>query len=860
MSKNSPALVIVESAAKAKTINKFLGKNYVVRASLGHVRDLPKKEMGIDIEHGFTPKYVVIRGRGKTLSQLKSEALKASKVYLAPDCDREGEAIAWHLAEYLNLPEDKTLRVTFNEITERAIKKAFLEPSSISMDKVNAQQARRILDRIVGYHLSPLLWKKFWKGLSAGRVQSVAVKLVVEREKEIREFKPEEYWEIAVALEPESQLGRQFAAELKKIRGEDFRIPNETEAKKAADAIRASTPVVDKIEKKEKLDRPQGPFATSTMQAAASNQLRFSAAKTMVIAQQLYEGVDLGEEGPAGLITYMRTDSQNIAQDAITEVRAYIGEKLGKDYLPPEPNRFKSRKLAQEAHEAVRPTSVLRTPDSIKQYLTGDQHALYVLIWERFVACQMAPAVYDVTTIDVLAGDYLLRASGRVTRFPGHLAIIGTGNKKDDVELPGVREGEPCKALSVEPSRHFTQPPDRYTEASLVRILEKEGIGRPSTYAPILSTIVQRGYVELRDRKFFATELGILITDRLVKHFPKIMDTEFTAHLEEELDDIEEGKIDYKKVLDEFYGVFSESLKAASKEMRGINETPEIVPDEKCDKCGSNMVYKYNKRGKFIGCSNFPKCKNTRTTDSAEKAPDEMTDEVCPKCTSPMVVRTGRFGKFLACSTYPKCKYTRSIGEAAKKQAESAEAVETSAPTRKCPKCGADMVVKHGPRGAFLACGAFPKCRTTSDLPSAEPETVNEKCPNCGSPMAVKSGRRGKFLACTAYPACRTTRPLPGREAKPAEPAGMNCDKCGKAMVIRTGRGGVKFAACTGYPKCRNTRSLTQAGKVLEVEEVLGKCEECGSELVVKYGARGKFLACTAYPKCKNTQSFPGES
>lgn len=850
---NDKSLVIVESAAKAKTINKFLGRKYVVRASFGHVRDLPKKEMGIDIEKGFKPKYVVIRGRGKTLSELKSEAKKSEKVFLAPDCDREGEAIAWHLTEYLGIPEDKVYRVTFNEITEKAIKKAFEKPGNISMDKVNAQQARRILDRIVGYELSPLLWKKFWRGLSAGRVQSVAVKLIAQREKDIQAFKPEEYWQIEADVHPETDKDGFFTVELKKIDGEDFRIPNEEEAKKAVGEIESSTPKISSLEKKERLDKAPPPFQTSTMQAAASTNLRFSASKTMVIAQQLYEGIDVGEEGPTGLITYMRTDSLNLSTEAVAEARKFIETRYGREYLPDKPNTYKSKKSAQEAHEAIRPTSLEYPPEKVEKYLSPDQAKLYGLIWNRFVACQMAPAVFDVTTIDVEAGKYLLRATGRITKFKGHLLVTGVGNKKEDLEFPEVAEGDMVVFKEVRPSQHFTKPPDRYTEASLVRMLEKEGIGRPSTYAPIISTIRQRKYVELKKRRFHATELGMLVTDKLVEHFPKIMDTEFTAHMEEELDEVEEGKMDHVKVLDEFYNLFGESLKKAADEMKGINEDPEVVEGVTCEKCGSPMVYKYNKRGKFMGCSKYPDCKNTMSVDAEERVPDVETEEKCEKCNSPMVIRTGRFGKFLACSAYPKCKNTRSITE----DGEIEPPVEID---EKCEKCGADMVVKKGRMGQFLACSAYPKCKNTKEMPGAEkevkPEEIDEKCPNCGSEMVIKSGRHGKFLACSAYPECKTTKPLPGKSKEPPKETGVNCDKCGKPMVVRVGRGGTRFAACSGFPKCRNTMPISNNGDVME-EEVMEKCEKCGAEMVVKHGSRGKFLACSGYPKCKNTKSMP---
>ncbi|MFW6158961.1 MAG: type I DNA topoisomerase, partial [Planctomycetota bacterium] len=574
------SLVIVESPAKAKTINKYLGKGYRVEASMGHVRDLPKKKLGVDIEHGFEPTYQTIRGRGKTLKKLRSAAKSADSVYLAPDPDREGEAIAWHVVQALKLPDAKAYRVTFNEITKRAVRAAFEHPGKIDMARVNAQQARRVLDRIVGYQLSPLLWKKVAKGLSAGRVQSVAVRLIVEREKEIRAFEPEEYWEIRATLAPAGEgEGQSFEAELLKWQGEKFRPDNEDDAQTVARALRAATFTVDQVKKKKQKKSPGPPFNTSLLQQAASSRLRFSASRTMRVAQQLYEGIEVGGEGSVGLITYMRTDSFRMAGGAVDECRRLIPDKYGADYLPKKPRFYKSRKGAQEAHEAIRPTSVSRTPEDLKPFLSRDQHRLYKLIWDRFVASQMADARYEATTVAIRAGEGRLRARGRICIFPGHTRVWPR-KQKDQQDLPDLAESQRLDLIKLEPSQHFTEPPRRYTEASLVRTLEREGIGRPSTYAPIISTIQKRGYVKQIKRAFHATELGIVVTDLLVDSFPDIMDVQFTSEMEEKLDKIEEEDRDWQAVLGEFYRLFKADLEKAETEMQRVKgkKTGETCP------------------------------------------------------------------------------------------------------------------------------------------------------------------------------------------------------------------------------------------------------------------------------------------
>jgi DNA topoisomerase I len=813
------SLVIVESPAKAKTINKFLGTKYVVKASMGHVRDLPKKKLGIDVDNDFAPEYIVIRGRGKTVSDLRKTAEKSDAVFLAPDPDREGEAIAWHLLEALKIPPEKARRVTFNEITKKAIEEAFKHPRAISMDKVNAQQARRVLDRLVGYQLSPLLWKKVARGLSAGRVQSVAVKLIVQREREIRAFVTEEYWKITATLqkgdagkvaprivvkpaagdaaaEPpaEEALPQDaFRAELEKLDGKPFSSKTGDETKALVDELVGKPYVVRSVERREQDEKAPPPFITSTLQQQASIRLHYSTKKTMMLAQQLYEGVEIGSEGAVGLITYMRTDSTSVSQEAVGESRKFIPERFGASYLPDVAPRYKSRAGAQEAHEAVRPTSVYRTPADVKSYLTGDQFRLYELIWKRFLASQMKPARIAITTVAVEAGRGEFVARGREILFDGHTVVSGARSSDDEPVLPTVREGERLALLTLAPTQHFTKPPARYTEATLVKALEKRGIGRPSTYAPIISTIENRNYVRKERRKFFATDLGEVVTDRLEAHFPHIMDVEFTKRMEGELDEIEDAKANWVSVLREFYTLFQGDLKRAYEEMKGD------VPEEKCDKCGKPMAIKFSRHGKFLACTGYPDCKNARPVEGPRPAP-EPTDKVCEKCGKPMVIKTGRRGRFLACSGYPECKNARNLdGEGPPPPRETSFV---------CEKCGKPMVIRTGKRGEFLACTGYPKCKNAMDVDEkgqpVKPEVTDEKCPKCGSPMTIKRGPRGRFFACTAYPKCRGTKPIPGEEPPKPELSDKKCDECGKPMAIKTGRRG-KFLACTGYPKCKNT-------------------------------------------------------
>jgi DNA topoisomerase-1 len=714
-------LVIVESPAKAKTINRYLGKDYQVRACMGHVRDLPKSKMGVDIENGFAPTYVVSPDRKKTIAELKKLAAKADEVYLATDLDREGEAIAWHLAEALKLPPKKIRRVVFNEITKSAIREAFSQPGTINENKVNAQQARRILDRVVGYELSPLLWRGVRRGLSAGRVQSVAVRLIVDREREIEAFKSEEYWELEARLAPREAPAEgpsEFTAKYKRLIAEESappreeepagRLPNESAATSLVEEIKTAPYVITRLDQKERAAAAAPPFNTSTLQQQASIQLHFSTRKTMVLAQQLYEGVDIGDEGAVGLITYMRTDSFSVSEQAIRDCRDYIGSSFPKEYLPEAPLRYRSGKDAQGAHEAVRPTAVEYTPERVKPHLERDQFRLYEMIWNRFVASQMAPARIAVTEVEVTAGRAVFGVQGKRLLFDGQYRISGF-DTKNEVILPALSEGETLDLLELLPSQHFTKPPPRFSEASLVRTLEKLGIGRPSTYAPIISTIQQRKYVLLEKRQFHATELAKVVTDQLVQYFSDIMDVKFTSQMEDRLDEVEEERADWVQALREFYGPFSADMKKAREQMK--RPEPEMT-EHKCEKCGEPMLKRWSPNGYFLGCSAYPKCRSTVPLDDegkpAPRPEPEQTDEKCEKCGSPMVIRTGRFGRFIACSNYPKCRTSRSLEKA---QIELPEELKV------CDKCGKPMAVRRSRRGPFVGCTGYPECRNAKPLP-----------------------------------------------------------------------------------------------------------------------------------------------
>lgn len=783
--KKKKTLVIVESPAKARTINKYLGSDYVVRASMGHIRDLPKGKFGIDPET-FQPDYIAIRGKGKVLGELKKLAKSAEAVYLAPDMDREGEAIAWHLAETLDVPDDRIYRVVFNEITKKAILQAFETPGRVDMDKVDAQQARRVLDRIMGYKLSPLLWKKIAKGLSAGRVQSVAVRLIVEREKEIRAFTSEEYWRVGAEF---AHNGAEFHAELKRLGATrlDKNLDEKT-AKKLVAELPPDGLELAELEEKPKTRRPTPPFTTSQMQQKASTMLRFSAKKTMMIAQQLYEGVEVPGEGSVGLITYMRTDSVRVSNDALAMVRDLIAQDYGEDYLPEKPNGFASKsKGAQEAHEAIRPTDPSRTPEKLAKALSPDQLKLYRLIWSKFVASQMTPARSNVTTATFEAklpgfkspavprlddktpppdfeGPARFIAQGEVEVFEGHLRVFTTDRGDRDVQvLPqGLTVGQPYKPSKVEPTQHFTQPPPRFSEATLVKELEKKGIGRPSTYAAIISTIQDRGYVLLEARRFHATELGEIVTEHLVGHFGDLINTEFTSSMEENLDRVENGDLDWEKVVKGFNTPFLTDLEKAEKEMKNIKANPEMS-EFNCDICGSPMAILFNKRGKFLGCSKYPDCKNTMSADGTKTKSEVVeTDYVCPSCEKPMVIRDGKRGRFLACTGFPKCRSTASVDDEGK-------IVEPKKTGIDCEKCGSEMIIRGSRRGPFLACSGYPKCRNAKPLPDElreAPKETGEACEQCGSPLVLKQSRWGKeFIACSSYPDCKYTRNVVKDEA-----------------------------------------------------------------------------------------------
>ena len=741
--RSSKSLVIVESPAKAKTINKYLGSDFDVKASMGHIRDLPSKGLNVDIENDFKPTYEIVAGRNRTVISLRAAAKKCDKLFLATDLDREGEAIAWHLAQILGIPEERTYRVIFNAITKAAITRAFAEPGKLDINKVMAQQARRILDRIVGYKISPLLWKKVARGLSAGRVQSVAVEMIVERERQIRQFKPVEYWLIPAVfttdlksdyrqqwldfITPKTEGGspatiaeqnkwllehNAFKAQLTKVGDEKFQASNKEQADRTFRALKQSKFKLADLETKESVSRPSPPFITSTLQQAAANRLGFATKRSMRVAQQLYEGIDLGSMGSLGLITYMRTDSAHLSSEAINEARNYIGAHLGSNYLPEKANLYTSKKSAQQAHEAIRPTDCDLTPSEIKSLLSDEQFKLYDLIWRRFIACQMAPARWNVTNLNIVAetsiGDCFYRTTGRTLIFDGFGRIWHTASSQQ--QLPAIKPGQVLSVVDIRAEQHFTKPPARYTEASVVKTLEKEGIGRPSTYATIISTIQERRYVEQMEKKFFATELGEVVTDKLSEYFPKIMDIAFTRHMEEQLDKIEEQHLDWVGVLKEFYGPFKQSLDTATKEM--THAKAEVSPSEyKCPKCGKPLVYRFGKNGKFLSCSAYPDCKFACPCDRDGKLIEAKESEhKCPVCGKPMLHKHGRFGPFLGCSDYPNCKATLRLDRQGNILPRKPEPEPTGI---KCYKCKeGELVIRQSKKGPFLGCNRFPKCRT----------------------------------------------------------------------------------------------------------------------------------------------------
>jgi DNA topoisomerase-1 len=832
----SKALVIVESPAKAKTIEKYLGKGFDVRASVGHIMDLPKNDLGVELKNRtFEPELVVSPGKEKVVEQLKKAAAKADEIYLAPDPDREGEAIAYHLALQLgtNAKERKKIRrVTFNEITKKAVQEAFTHPRDIDQNLVDAQQTRRVLDRLVGYQISPLLWDKVRRGLSAGRVQTVAVRLIVEREREIRDFVPVEYWTLEALLHPEKQAEQKFKAKFIGIEGEPVRVTNGKDKegkelfiasavpdKSAMDAVLAAlekaTWTVTSVQAREQQRRPLAPFITSQLQRDASNKLGFNVRRTMGVAQRLYEGVDLGSEGTTGLITYMRTDSPRVAPEAIASARAWIGKELGTQYLPDAPNVYKGKKDAQDAHEAIRPADPARTPESLARYLSDEQLKLYTLIWRRFVASQMVPAVYDVTTANIAARSakthktYDFRVSGSVMRFDGFLKLyeVSEDSKDNDESANRLPSLDGVKTLEREqllPEEHATQPPPRYNEASLVKVLEERGIGRPSTYASIINTIQDREYVVKHGGSrgpFFPTEIGVVVCDLLVKNFPYIFDSAYTAKLETELDDIEEGTEKWTDLLNAFYDHFEKELKDAGKKMENI------------------------------------------------KRMEQKTTEKCEVCGSPLILRWGKFGTFYACSTYNKkdptsCTFTKE-NIASKPDLNTPEAQEAGDTEEYCENCGKVMVMRRGLFGPFMACpdyNADPPCKTFRKLTSKQqqkpPEPTGEDCPQCGKPLVLRQGAYGEFVSCSGYPKCKYV--------KQNLIEGMKCPKCGEGDIAeRRARRGNVFWGCTNYPKCDFTSNLKPVAK---------KCPECGSPYLVE-----KTLKSGVYLECPNKKKSAEE-
>jgi DNA topoisomerase-1 len=727
--KAKKALVIVESPSKAKTIQKYLGREYIVKASVGHVKDLPKSKLGVDPQKGFEPDYQIIPAKVKVIDELREASNKVPELYLATDPDREGEAIAWHINEELKAKGKKVHRVLFNAITKPAILEAMNAPTTLNSDKYHAQQARRVLDRLVGYKISPLLWDKVRRGISAGRVQSVALRLVVDREAEIKAFKPEEYWTVEGTF---AKDGVEFTANYFKVNGKDPELPNRASIDKLLENVKGAQWQITSIEQKERSRKPQAPFITSRLQQDAARKLGFSAKKTMTLAQQLYEGIDLGDMGTHGLITYMRTDSVRIEPGALQSVREHIASEYGKDYLPSEPNVYKSKKSAQEAHEAIRPTSLEFTPEKVQHFVERDMFRLYQLIWNRFVASQMVPAVYDSTAIDIECHDkagntQTFRTTGSVIKFAGFTAVYqeaAEDDKSDEnaekaLKLPPLKEGDKAQNKDLNPSQHFTQPPPRYTDASLIRELEDKGIGRPSTYATILSNLQDREYVEKREQRYYPSELGTVVTELLVQSFPDILNSEFTAGMEDQLDDIEEGKSDWKKTLGAFWKPFEKTLEKAKETMKNVKRQ-EVPTNVKCEKCGHTMVIKWGKMGSFLACSNYPECKNTQDFKKDDKGeiviiPKEFTDKKCEKCTQPLVVKSGKFGKFLACSDYPNCKFTApvTIGIA-------------------CPECKEGEIAQKQSRYGrlFYSCNRWPNCNFACwDKP------LSKECPQCKYPI-----------------------------------------------------------------------------------------------------------------------------
>ncbi len=740
---NGRSLIIVESPSKAKTINKYLGSDYVVEASVGHIKNLPKSRIGIDVEGGFIPEYETIKGKDEVVARLRSHAAHASVVYLATDPDREGEAIAWHIAKEIEDGNPKIFRVMFHEITERGIAEAMQHPLKIDQNLVDSQQARRVMDRLVGYKISPFVWKTVFYGLSAGRVQSVAVRLICEREEAINSFIPQEYW--SIIGEFRSNGSEPFLAKLFKVTGEDPRINDATTAEGYVRNIREQSYSIADIQKKPVRRNPPPPFITSTLQQESARRLRFQAKRTMMLAQKLYEGVELGDEGRVGLITYMRTDSTRLSDDAVKDVREYIYANYGKEYVPHEPRLFKKGKSSQDAHEAIRPTSMKHSPKAVRKYLEKEMYELYELIWNRFLACQMSAAIFEQVTVDIMGGDYLFRATDSIQQFRGFLQIYDdlvdeaekqNGLDEDPVsKLPtGLKAGERAELTNVFPNQHFTKPPPRYTESSLVKELEALGIGRPSTYALIVDTIQARKYVEQRERKLYPTSLGIAVNRILVEHFPHLFNVQFTARMEEELDTIASGKSTYRRVMDDFYHPFIRDLEGVDKKSAAIKKSLQEPTNEVCEICGKSMIIKWGRNGRFMACSGYPACKNTKPLPEEQEQTKHVIGMKCELCGGNMVVKGGKFGAFLGCSNYPTCKNTKPISIG-----------------MKCPKCKDGDVIerKTKRKRIFYGCSRYPDC----DFASWE-KPVARACDTCGNPYLVQkyTQSRGEYLVC---PSCK---------------------------------------------------------------------------------------------------------
>ena len=978
------ALVIVESPAKAKTINKYLGRSYVVKACKGHVRDLPPRRYGIDPGQNFKPSYEIMAGSRKIVGELKKAAEKASVVYLATDLDREGEAIAWHLVYALELPPEKIQRVVFNEITKSAIAEAFAHPHEIDMAKVDAQQARRILDRVVGYELSPLLWKKVAKGLSAGRVQSVAVRMIVDREAEIRAFEPQESWMVNGVFTPSPDEAVEIAerwsafvhrggksgaaptvkermawlgkagcldASLVEVSDQPFKPEGTLETSErrnvktskgestslfhsAVDAVQpvveslgfrvrevadhdwqqyshlglkqielvgetavseAPTCKVKSIDTKRTVSKPSAPFTTAALQQTAANLLRFGTSKTMRIAQALYEGIDIKTgEGNVGLITYMRTDSTNLSAESIKAVRGLIQESYGRQYLPEKPRRYGSAKKAQEAHEAIRPTDVARTPEAVKGHMTPDQHKLYTLIWNRFVTSQMVPAQWDSTVILVSAkishereagraeasgsstGEAVFRATGRVLAFDGFYKVTGVPKNGDNQMLPRLEVGQPVALIAIEPYQKFTSPPARYSEASLVKSLEAGGIGRPSTYAAIIKTIQSRGYVDQADRRFHPTSRGEVVTEKLVAHFPRVLDLRFTSHVEGELDKIEEKHLDWHEVLHEFYDPFKASLAKAHEEMEAVRAEPSPYT---CEVCGRPMVYRFGKNGRFLSCTGYPECQVAKDVDRDGMVIEPVKiSEPCDVCGKTMVLRKSRRGPFLGCSSYPECTGTKACTE----EGVPLKKVKPDDIKQECPECGAPMQVKFSGSRSFMGCTKYPTCKTTAPMPEGvyvekpKPKDAGVRCDKCGRPIVIRSSRRGPFLSCSGFPRCRNAMPMDkldhlkeleaaGKipEAPPATPNGNGLKNGnGQKNGSSPARGKVKRLTADeikalgppppGFAWTRTGRPVVETWPDGPLT-----CFQCGEEMTLRTGRFGPFFSCVG---CKVVANLRGEA